>query len=212
MLTSMTSMRKWCRKMIAKCSMLTHCGTQPVETSRLILRPFLYSDDDDMLAYWISDPLVQRLYCEPVYRTKLEVKALLDQYINAYTSPETYRWAVIEKLSGKCIGQVAYFLVDTRYHFAELEYCIGTGFQRRGYATEAARAAIEYGFSCINLHKVQICHMPDNAASRQVILNCHCTYEGALRDYFYEDGRYADRLYYSVLRSEWEKHYRSVIE
>ena len=103
--------------------MLTHIGTIKIETERLILRRFEYSDDDAMLKYWISDEKIQSLYAEPVYSTKEEVKELLDKYINSYEKEDYYRWAIIEKESGECIGQIAYFLVDNHHHFAEIESC-----------------------------------------------------------------------------------------
>ena len=93
--------------------MLTHCSTQTVETERLILRRFAYTDDDTMLRNWIADEKIQSLYSEPVYATKAEVRALLDKYIGSYEREDYYRWAVIEKQSGECIGQIAYFLVDS---------------------------------------------------------------------------------------------------
>lgn len=34
--------------------MLNHVGTQTLHSERLILRPFRYTDDDDMLSYWVS--------------------------------------------------------------------------------------------------------------------------------------------------------------
>ena len=52
--------------------MLTHCGTSVIETERLILRKFEYTDDESMLKYWISFPEIQSLYSEPVYSTKYE--------------------------------------------------------------------------------------------------------------------------------------------
>ncbi len=48
------------------------------------------------------------------------------------------------------------FLLITKNHFAEIEYCIGTEFQCSGFATEATKAVIKYGFENINLNKVQI--------------------------------------------------------
>ena len=183
--------------------MLTHIGTQSIETQRLLLRKFDYTDADDMLKYWVSDPAIQSMYCEPVYATQAEVKNLLGKYIDSYQNGDSYRWAVILKDTGECIGQIAYFLVDCNNHFAEIEYCIGSKFQRNGYATEATRAVIKYGFEAINLHKVQICHNSINKASEKVIKKCGFVYEGTLRDFFYMDGVYADRLYYSVLRDEW---------
>lgn len=185
--------------------MLTHIGTTMIETERLLLRRFKYTDDDAMLKHWISDENIQSMYMEPVYTTKEAVKELLDRYINSYEKGDYYRWAIISKESGECIGQIAYFLVDNKNHFAEIEYCIGSAFQCKGYATEATKAVIRFGFEKINLHKVQICTHTANKPSKRVIEKCGFTYEGTLRDYFYIDGIYEGRLYFSVLRSEFEE-------
>ena len=184
--------------------MLTHIGTKIIETERLILRRFEYADDDAMLKNWVADEKIQSLYSEPVYSTKAEVKGLLDKYIGSYEREDYYRWAVIEKASGECIGQIAYFLVDSKNHFAEIEYCIGTAFQCKGYATEATKAVIAFGFKEMNLHKVQICTKTINAPSKRVIEKCGFTYEGTLRDYFFMNGEYVGRHYFSILRSEYE--------
>ena len=183
--------------------MLTHIGTGPIETERLLLRKFEYTDDENMLKYWIADPTIQSMYSEPIYTTRQEVKELLDKYIGAYAKEDYYRWAVIYKKSGECIGQIAYFLVDSKNHFAEIEYCIGSLFQRKGLATEATKSVIQYGFDKMNLHKVQICHKSINFPSQKVIEKCGFVYEGTLRDFFYMDGNYVDRLYYSILKNEF---------
>jgi ribosomal-protein-alanine N-acetyltransferase len=185
--------------------MLTHCGTQTINTERLVLRAFEYSDNNDMLHYWVSDPKIQSLYSEPVYSTEGEVKELLHRYILSYQKANYYRWAVIEKKSDTCIGQIAIFLVDDKNHFCEIEYCIGSKFQRNGYCSEAVQAIINYAFHNVNIHKMQVCHKENNTASKRVIQKCGFTYEGTLRDYFYMDEKYVSRLYYSMLRSEWEQ-------
>lgn len=184
--------------------MLTHIGTTTIETERLLLRRFEYTDDDAMLKYWIADEKIQSMYSEPVYTTKEAVKELLDKYIGSYEKEDYYRWAIILKETGECIGQIAYFLVDSKNHFAEIEYCIGSTFQCRGYATEATKTVISFGFRQMNLHKVQICTKTINIPSKRVIEKCGFTYEGTLRDYFYMDGAYEGRLYFSMLRSEFE--------
>ena len=183
--------------------MVYHKGTKTIETDRLILRQFKYEDNQDMLDYRVSDPDVQFSYFEPVYTTYNEVKHLLDSYISSYENMDYYRWAIIEKDSASCIGQIAFFLLDTKNHFGEIEYCIGINFQKRGYCTEATKAILNFGFNQINLHKIQICHDENNLASKSIIKKCNLTYEGTLRDYFFFNGRYLDRSYYSILKEEY---------
>ncbi|MGL5086478.1 MAG: GNAT family N-acetyltransferase, partial [Clostridium sp.] len=64
------------------------------------------------------------------------------------------------------------------------------------------KAVTKFGLEKINLHKVQICHNSINMKSRRVIEKCGFTYEGTLRDFFYVDGKYLDRVYYSILENE----------
>ena len=185
--------------------MLTHVGTNTITTERLILRQFEYKDDESMLKNWVADEKIQSLYSEPVYSTKEAVRELLNKYIGSYDKSDYYRWAVVERKSGECIGQIAFFLVDSKNHFAEIEYCIGSEFQCNGYATEATKAIIAYGFNRISFHKIQICTKTINAPSKRVIEKCGFTYEGTLRDFFYMNGEYIGRLYFSMLKSEFEK-------
>lgn len=186
--------------------MLKESYTNTVNAKRLTLRRFEFSDVDSMMRNWVSDPAVQNNYAEPVYSTAEEVKDLLAKYIEGYEHANYYRWAVIEKQSGECIGQIAFFLVDVNNEFAEIEYCIGTNYQGKGYATEACRAVIKYGFDVIGLHKVQICSRPSNAPSRKVIEKCGFVYEGTLRDYFHkDDGSFESRMYFSMMIDEYRQ-------
>ena len=181
------------------------CGTQTIETERLILRRFAIEDAESAMRNWAGDDHVQKMYGEPSYKTIKAAERLLAKYIKSYDKGNYFRWAVIERTSGECIGQVAYFLVDTGNNFGEIEYCIGTGYQGKGYATEATKAIIDYGFRKIGFHKVQICVRPSNAPSKKVIEKCGFTYEGTLRDYFFIDGKYEGRMYFSILENEYGK-------
>ena len=183
--------------------MLTKKYTTEINTDRLQMRRFLMSDAEAVYRNWASDPDVQLNYGEPVCETWESVSALLEKYIGKYDEPYYYRWAITEKGSDECIGQIAYFLVDPGNEFAEIEYCIGAAYQGKGYATEACKAVIRYGFDHIGLHKVQICCRTDNHKSRKVIEKCGFTYEGTLRDYFkMNESEFEGRMYYSILRDE----------
>ena len=58
----------------------------------------------------------------------------------------------------------------------------------------------------MNLNKVQISTKAINIPSKRVIEKCGFTYEGTLRDYFYMNGEYVGRLYYSLLKDEFENY------
>ena len=179
-------------------------GTGIIKTERLTLRKFDFSDAGDMLELWTSKPEVQHMYSEPTYNTIDEVNGLLEKYIQNYDNSDYYRWAIVDNDSNRCIGQIAFYIVDTNNHFAEIEYCISTDYQNRGLMTEAVKSVIKFGFEEIGLHKIQISTKEINAPSKRVIEKSGFTYEGTLRDYFYYDGKYIDRLYYSMIFSEYK--------
>ena len=179
---------------------MKNVGTQRIETSRLVLRKFRMNDWEDMLNHWAYDEKVQHMYGEPTYTTKEEVKGLLEKYISNYEKEHTYRWAVVEASSGVCIGQIAFFEVNPKHHFAEFEYCIGRQFQNNGYITEATKAVIDYGFKEIDLNRIVISHRSDNLPSKRVIEKCGFEFEGNFRKAFNMNGEYVDRLFYALLK------------
>ena len=178
--------------------MVTNTGTQTIETERLILRRFEYSDIDSMIRNWIADEKTQWDYGEPYYPTPEAVRELFDtKYIVSYAKDDYYRWAVIEKESGECIGQVAIFSMNTGNRYGEIEYVVG-------YATEMTKAVIAYAFDKINLHRIEIDCRTENEASRRVIEKCGLTYEGVFRDFFWRKDHYEGRRVYSILKDEYE--------
>lgn len=148
---------------------MQHSGTQTINTSRLTLRRFEAGDLADMLSSWVSDPAVQTEYGEPVYSDAAEAKKLLDKYISGYGSDSFYRWAVIEKSSGRNIGQIAFCRVYEDIRAAEIEYCIGSAFQGHGYAGEALSAVISYIFSTTDFRRLEAYHRAENKKSGRVL-------------------------------------------
>ena len=148
---------------------MLHTGTQTIESGRLLLRRFILSDAEDMLRSWISQPQVQEEYGEPVYTDIGQVNELLGRWIAAYERPDFYRWAVIEKASGKCIGQIAFCRVYNDIAAAEIEYCIGSGFWGNGYAGEALSAVISHTFEHTGFVRLEAYHRAENVKSGRVL-------------------------------------------
>lgn len=148
---------------------MLHSGTQPFETQRLLCRPFIQEDCADMLENWIANPNVQSEYGEPVYTTVEQVKKLLNEYIEKYRNPDFYRWAIIEKSSGRNIGQIAFCRVYSDCRTAEIEYCIGEPFWGKGFATEALTGLIDFTFCSTEFQKLEAYHRAENMRSGRVL-------------------------------------------
>ena len=148
---------------------MQHTGTVPFETQRLICRRFMAGDDEDMLRNWAADPEIQLEYGEPVYEDAEQVRGLLEKYIGSYSSPDHYRWAVIEKKSGANIGQIAFCRVYPDIRTAEIEYCIGRSFWGNGYAGEALSGLIGHIFRSTDFRRLEAYHRSENVKSGRVL-------------------------------------------
>lgn len=85
---------------------------------------------------------------------------------------------------------------------AEIGYWIGKPFWGRGYASEAAREVVRYGFEERNLQRVFAMHFTRNPASGRVLQNVGMTYEGTLRRHLKKWDEYVDVACYGILREE----------
>jgi len=183
---------------------MNHTGTQTITTDRLILRRFTLADAESVRRNWAGDEQVQNDYGEPAYETPKAARELLERYINAYEKSEIYRWGIfLKNENDNCIGQAAFFIVDSKNEFCEIEYCIGRDYQNKGYTTEAVKAIKAYGFDTVGFNRIQVSCRHVNIPSKRVIEKCGFTYEGTLRRFFNHLGEFHDRLYYSMLSDEW---------
>ncbi|MCH5348693.1 MAG: GNAT family N-acetyltransferase [Oscillospiraceae bacterium] len=148
---------------------MQHTGTKSFETERLICRPFIAEDYEDMFRNWAADPKIQIEYGEPVYSTVQEVKKLLARYIDGYKNPDFYRWAIVERSSGENIGQIAFCKVYSDCRTAEIEYCIGQSFWGKGYAGEALSGLIDFTFKNTDFIKLEAYHRIENIKSGRVL-------------------------------------------
>jgi RimJ/RimL family protein N-acetyltransferase len=86
---------------------------------------------------------------------------------------------------------------------AEIGYWIGVPFWGRGYATEAARAVVRYGFEERALERIFAMHYGRNPASGRVLQKAGMVYEGTLRRHRKKWDEYVDLVCYGLLREEW---------
>jgi [ribosomal protein S5]-alanine N-acetyltransferase len=102
-------------------------------------------------------------------------------------------------------GQVAgaMVLVNKGDGIAEIGYWVGVPFWGRGYASEAARAVVKYGFDERGLHRIYAQHFVRNPASGRVLQNVGMIYEGTLRHHIKKWDEYIDVACYGILSHEF---------
>lgn len=93
--------------------------------------------------------------------------------------------------------------IDGGIKKAELGYWIGRPYWNNGYATEAGRRIVEYGFKELGLNRIAARHMVRNPASGRVMRKIGMSHEGMLRQDTIKWGRFEDLEIYSILHSEW---------
>lgn len=128
-----------------------------IETERLILRDLIDTDAQGMFSM-DADPKVH-LYLgnspvSSIDQSKADINFIREQY----KSNGIGRWAVVDKLTGDFLGWSGLKLMRARdngqINYYDLGYRFLSKYWGKGYATESARAAVEYGFLKLGLPEI----------------------------------------------------------
>ncbi len=137
-----------------------------LETTRLLLRPFTRSDVDAMFAI-IGDPVAMQYY--PRTFTHEDAADWIDRNLRRYENDEYGLLAVVLKDSGEMIADCG-----LSWQSADGEPVLELGYHLRrdhwghGYATEAARACMDYAFRELAVEKLVSLILEQNGASQRV--------------------------------------------
>lgn len=137
-----------------------------IETPRLYLRELTPTDAENF--YLLNaDPEVMRFTGDEPFGSIEEAYTFLENYSH-YNDYGFGRWAVIRKQDGAFLGWCG-----LKFTPESNEYDIGFRFFRKywgnGYATQAAKACLDYGFGQLGLTTIVGRVMADNAASVKVL-------------------------------------------
>ncbi|MDQ2994660.1 MAG: GNAT family N-acetyltransferase [Pseudomonadota bacterium] len=125
-----------------------------IETERLILRT--WCEEDTEAFYRINqDPKVYEYLLGPLSRE--EAQHFIADMNQRFTENNFTLWAVEEKTTGAMIGFVGLSVPKFTAHFTpcvEIGWRLGSQFWGKGYAPEAAKAVLKYGFTNIGLTEI----------------------------------------------------------
>ncbi len=182
---------------------MRHQGTKPLTTPRLYLRRFVLKDAEDMFRNWASSPEVTRFLTWHPHASVEESREILRQWVDDYARNETYRWAMVFKETNQAIGSIDVVAARDVFLTAEVGYCMGQAYWRRGLMSEALRAVIDYLCKEIGYHRIEAMYDASNIASGKVMQKCGMKHEGIKRQgALRKDGTYADMHLRAVLSCE----------
>lgn len=173
-----------------------------LETQRLILRKLRIGDYKDMFEYAGRDDVTKYL----LWNSHPDADYTFDYltYVQTqYKSGEFYDFAVVLRENGKMIGTCGFSSFDFANNGAEIGYVINPAYRGNGYADEAVSRIMAFGFTELDLRRIEARYIVNNDSSRRVMEKCGMTFEGIHRSAVLLKGKYADVGYYSILLDEY---------
>ena len=169
-----------------------------IETERLTLREI---NDDDLpeIFYQRSDPQMMKYVDRAPAKSLEDAAGFLGRLRAALLTNDGITWGITLRNAHKIIGNIGLWRIDKEHHRAELGYVLHPVHQSKGYASEAMKAVLHYGFNTMKLHSVEANVNPDNAASIKLLERAGFIREAYFRENFYFDGKYLDSAIYSLI-------------
>jgi ribosomal-protein-alanine N-acetyltransferase len=166
-----------------------------IETERLLMRQYALEDAEEQLRI-ISAPEFRR-HMPPTFQpTRDKVLVGFGRIAEHWHQLGYGQWALELKGEGRIVGYCGLrHLVPTDE--VELLYGADLAYWGRGLVTEAARAALRYGFGRMGFARVMAVTDKDNRGSRRVMEKCGMLYE---RDAVYFD---LPVVYYALNREDY---------
>ena len=181
--------------------MLTHKGTQTIETKRLILRKAVLADAEPMFRNWANDAEVTKYLTWSPHENVDATRAILASWAEEYKNDDYYQWMIVLKEIDQPIGSLLASTVG-RAQSAHIGYCIGKTWWHQGLMSEALRAVINYLFDEVGYHRIESMHDPNNPHSGAVMRKCGMQYEGTSRASDRNNQGICDAAHYAILRSD----------
>jgi RimJ/RimL family protein N-acetyltransferase len=137
-----------------------------LSTERLVLRPVMADDHAAVLAHW-TQPDVRRFLFDGAALSGVEVAETIDESIGDFAARGFGVWLIELGSTADLIGTAG--LRPLGSSGLEIFYSLAPGAWGHGYATEAARAVVEYGLGPLGLPEVLAEVDEGNAASVAVV-------------------------------------------
>ena len=153
------------------------------ETERLVIQKHEPADAEQLFEAAresITEVFPFLPWCHPNYKIN-ESRFWLAHVAGQWKTSDVHAFAIRNKLTGKFLGGCGLNNIDAN-PVANLGYWVRSSEIGKGYATEATKSLIEYGFSHLGLLRIEIIMSVKNLASKLVAENAGGCFEGTLKN------------------------------
>ena len=176
-----------------------------IETERLLLRRMQETDVSDLIEYDSHPELNVLRNREPFTEDRALDFLGVQSRLALGTQWERYHIAVVLKSENKMIGHVCIKILDVKNRQGEVGWFFNPNYQRRGFATEASGALIDFGFKTMGLHRITAQCDVLNERSFSLMERLGTRREAHYLEKTLIKGEWHDQYAYAILEQEWDR-------
>lgn len=167
-----------------------------IVTERLQIRYFRKDDWESVYEYAANDK-VMRYIPEGVYSEEAAKK-----FVSDHMGENAEYFPVVLKNEKILIGHIIFHQYFGN-HTYEIGWVFNPKYHNKGYASEAARSVLKYGFEVMKLHRIIATCQPENIGSYRVMEKIGMRKEGHFKQCIPNGEDWWDEYYYAILEQEW---------
>jgi len=174
-----------------------------ITSDRLLIRKL--SLEDAKLVHEIhSIPEVDKYNTLGLPKDIEETKKLISTAIDDQSNKvrKQFAWIVSLKESENIIGLCGMFLIADKFKMGEIYYKLKPKYWGNGYATEIAKALVNFGFNEMKLHRIEAGTAVKNIKSLSVLEKIGMTKEGIRRKILPIRGKWVDGYQYAIVEDD----------
>lgn len=173
-------------------------------TARLLLRGFRPGDEAAFQEFATAEDF-WRFLPGPALTPELVTRFIAARVAEA-ANPSGRDWvfAVEEMRMQRAIGMVRLSIASVEHRQGNIGFSMDGRIRGQGYASEAMRALLDFGFVTLGLHRITALADVENDRSHAVLEKLGFRREGRLRQNFLVRGIWRDSDLFALLRGEWE--------
>ena len=175
-----------------------------IETERLILTELKSEDIKDIVKYASNKNISDYTLNLPHPYYEKDAIYWINLAHQGLKSETNYIFAIRLKDGNRFVGGIG-LTIEKRFNRAEIGYWIAEPFWRKGMATEATKAIIEFGFDKLGLNKLTSSHLAKNPASGKVMEKSGMVKEGELKQHIFKKPEYHDLILYGIIKQQYDK-------